>query len=70
MSKWISVDKEMPKTRSNVLVRLGVCGGHNITEGYYNGVDWVDCWCSVLSAKSYPVQHWMPLPSPPQIGGG
>ena len=67
MSKWISVDVEIPDIKRNVLIRVSCSDYFNIEEGWYIGDgEWCNCWYSTRNRNLYPVTHWMPLPEPPK----
>jgi hypothetical protein len=65
MTEWISVEDELPKTGTLVLVFVtgefskleGICFG-----SYHSNDGWeIDYWIS----HKVPT-HWMPLPNPPE----
>ena len=67
--KWISVEDELPKLYTDVLVyRRTICsmGGYMSIEhmmlGYGDDILWMN---DITSWKSK-VTHWMPLPEPPK----
>lgn len=69
MSKWISVDKQLPKKDELVLTITNGKPTNNITLidayelGEYTDEGWIiDEWQEWRDAK---VTHWMPLPEPP-----
>jgi hypothetical protein len=68
MSKWISVDDEMPELGQKVLVRIPVCKSFEIEGGEYRGDGkFLGAWCNCRGRSShYQVSHWMPCPEMPE----
>ena len=58
-SEWISVDERLPDKYSSVLI---------LCEGEMR-IDYIDSYGSWHNNFQYRVDHWMPLPTPPKIGG-
>ena len=59
--KWISVDSEMPKARTEIILSDGknISIGHLINEKYgwhWSEDDYLEC-----------VKYWMPLPNLPEV---
>jgi hypothetical protein len=86
MAEWISVKERLPKRRQDVLCFIEeecqyyhIEGGspywtvdYFVCEGYYDSrrKEWYIRRSPDLSSPNYGVTHWMPLPEPPQEGGG
>lgn len=64
MSEWISVDDRLPVIGQDVLIKIPVCGHHNIEGGKYRGDGvFYGAWCSRRGkGETYGVSHWMPVP--------
>ena len=62
MSKWISVEDEMPKDGMDCLLAIGdvvIIGSRQITV-------YKDKWFDDHSLEVPPPTHWQPLPEPPE----
>lgn len=69
--KWISVEDELPKPFTDVLVyRRSVCGmgGYMSIEHMTLGYGDYILWMNDISSWKSKVTHWMPLPEPPKEG--
>jgi hypothetical protein len=70
MSKWISVEDEMPEIRQDVLIADSL---KQVKAGYFsNDCLGVKYWHTAerrycLNRGLTRVTHWMPLPDPPEV---
>lgn len=70
-AEWISVKERLPEQNQRVLV-CGVRGGVQICR-YWENRDYgggLQFMFFTNKQKSITVTHWMPLPEPPEEGGG
>lgn len=73
--RWIPVSERLPElipcsagTAYSEAVNVWTTG-RKVMVGVWDGIDWIapfDCW----EAWGEEVTHWMPLPEPPEMGGG
>lgn len=76
-SPWISVSDQLPQQYKPVVVLFynrAIDGSkeYDSCGGFYNSVgEWIAFGYNVQNAKiNSTVTHWMPIPDPPQKGGG
>lgn len=64
---WIPVSERLPEIGQECLIRIPVCGSHNIEGAKYVGEgDFHGAWCVTHgSSRAYKVSHWMPRPAAP-----
>ncbi|WP_210461724.1 DUF551 domain-containing protein [Pantoea ananatis] len=64
---WVKCSDRYPNIGDEVLIRIPVCGSHNIENGKYKGEGkFIGAWCDNRGEGcAYAVTEWMPLPAAP-----
>jgi hypothetical protein len=65
---WVDVNDALPNLGDEVLIRIPVCGHHNIESAKYKGDgQFYGAWCSTRGhGCTYKVSHWMTRPQDPR----